>query len=51
MQRVPSLNQNGEYASQSDLDEEELKNQPYYFDDLSTEEAEALLRDRIRKVT
>lgn len=49
MQRVPSLNQNGEYASQSDLDEEELKNQPYYFDDLSTEEAEALLRDRIRK--
>ena len=35
----------------SNLDEEEnLIGQPYFFEDLSTEEAEVLLRDKVKKV-
>ena len=34
----------------NDINEEELINQPYFFGDISTEEAENLLRDTVKKV-
>ncbi len=54
MQNVPTsieLNQSMNGDCKIELNEQELIIQPYFFNSISTEEAEALLRDKIKRVS
>ena len=54
MQNMPTsieLNQSLNGNCKIELNEQELIIQPYFFNSISTEEAEALLRDKIKRVS